>query len=172
MAVYTHFGGMPGLWFSIRDRAFGALAERLRRLEETDDPVADLVAKGAAYADQALADRALFHALFEVRRTDTQPASAAITFAVLVGAVERAVAGGRLASRCDPIATAIRLWAMTHGVLVLVSTEALPETALDDHLPPMYTAQLVALGDGPRKAARSARAGWATRSTDRPSADD
>ncbi|MEP1126333.1 MAG: TetR/AcrR family transcriptional regulator [Ilumatobacter sp.] len=171
MAVYTHFGGMPGLWLAVRERAFDALAERLRQLDETDDPVADLVASGVAYAEQSLADPALFHALFEVRRTDTQPASAVMTFAVLVGAVERAVAAGRLASRCDPIATAIRLWAMTHGVLVLVSTQALPDTALDDHLPPMYTAQLVAQGDGPRRAAKSVRAGWSTRTTDRPSPD-
>ncbi len=163
MAVYTHFGGMPGLWLAVRERAFDALAAGLRELKQTDDAVADLVAAGAAYADRALADRALFHVLFEVRRTDTQPASAAVTFAVLVGAVERAVAAGRLARRCDPIAVAIRLWAMTHGMLVLVCTEALPESALDDHLPPMYIAQLVALGDEPRRAARSTRAGWATR---------
>ncbi|MEO5899148.1 MAG: TetR/AcrR family transcriptional regulator [Ilumatobacteraceae bacterium] len=161
IAVYTYFGGMPGLWLAVRERAFDALAERLRELEQTDDPVADLIAAGAAYAERALADRTLFLALFEVRRTETQPASAAATFGVLVDAVERAVAAGRLASRTDPIATAIRLWAMTHGVLVLVCTEALPESALDDHLPPMYVAQLVSLGDGPRRAARSTRVGWA-----------
>lgn len=171
MAVYTHFGGMPGLWLDVRERAFDALVERLRGLKTTDDPVADLIAAGAAYADQALADRALFHALFEVRRTETQPASAAATFAVLVACIERAVDAGRLARRCDPIATAIRLWSMTHGVLVLVSTEALPESALDDHLPPMYIAQLVALGDGPRRATRSTRRGWATRTVDRAGSD-
>lgn len=171
MAVYTHFGGMPGLWLDVRERAFDALAERLRELEKTDDPVADLIAAGAAYADRALDDRALFHAMFEVRRTETQPAVAAATFAVLVECIERAVDVGRLANRCDPIATAIRLWAMTHGVLMLVSTDALPASALDDHLPPMYIAQLVALGDGPRRATRSTRAGWATRAANRARSD-
>jgi AcrR family transcriptional regulator len=165
MAVYTHFEGIDGLWLAVRERAFAALADQLRELERSDDPVADLIATGRAYVDRALADPTLFFALFEVRQTSTQPTSAAMTFAVLVDAVERAVTGGRLRRGTDAITAATRLWAMTHGVLVLVSTGALPRSALDDHLPPMYAAQLVSLGDGPRRAARSTRAGWATRTS-------
>lgn len=170
MAVYTHFDGMEGLWLAVRERAFTALAARLRELEFTDDPVADLIATGAAYVDRALADRALFFALFEVRQTARQPMSAAMTFAVLVDAVRRAVDAGRLHRGTDAIAAATRLWAMTHGVLVLVSTGALPASALDEHLPPMFAAQLVALGDGPRRARRSVQRGWATRSAIVPAA--
>ena len=96
MAVYTHFDGMPGLWLAVRERSFGAVEARLRGLRASDDAVADLIASGAAYVDAALADQALFLVLFEVRRTETQPAAAASTFAVLIGAVSRAVASGRL----------------------------------------------------------------------------
>ena len=52
---------------------------------------------------------------------------------------------------------------MTHGTLVLVCTGALPTSAPDDHLPAMYIAQLVALGDDPHRAELSTHAGWATR---------
>lgn len=163
MAVYTHFDGMPGLWYAVREQAFGALAARLAAVARTSDPVADLVASGRAYVDTAVADPALYRAMFDIRREHRQPATAAMTFAVLVDGVERAVADGRLARRADPVAMATRLWAMTHGVVMLVLVEALPHEGLDEHLPPMITAQLVALGDGPRRAPASVRRGWTRR---------
>lgn len=160
MGVYTHFDGMPGLWFAVRERAFAALAEELVTLVPTGDPVADLVASGSAYVGAALAEPALYRVMFDIRREGRQPVAASMTFAVLVAGVERAVAAGRLGPRTDAVAAATRLWAMTHGVVTLVLAEALPEAALDEHLPPMYTALLVALGDGPRKAPASVRRGW------------
>ena len=162
MAVYTHFEGMPGLWYAVRERAFAALATRLAAVPSTADPVADLVASGAAYVRTALADPALYRAMFDIRREHRQPAAAAMTFAVLVGGVERAVAEGRLARRTEAVAAATRLWAMTHGVVALVLADALPPPALDEHLPPMSAAQLVAWGDGPRRAPASVRRGWGT----------
>lgn len=160
MAVYTHFDGMPGLWFAVRERAFGLLADRLAALPATDDPVADLVASGRCYVDVGVAEPALYRTLFDVRRSAPQPRTAGMTFAVLVAGVERARAEGRLARGTEPMAAATRLWALTHGVVSLVLAQALPEPALDDHLPPMYVAQLRAWGDGPRKAATSVARGW------------
>lgn len=160
MGIYTHFDGMPGLWFAVRERAFAALAEELLALAPTGDPVADLVASGSAYVGAALAEPALYRVMFDIRRESRQPPAASMTFAVLVGGVERAVVAGRLAGRTDALAAATRLWSMTHGVVSLVVARALPESALDEHLPPMYTAQLVAWGDGPRKAGASVRRGW------------
>jgi hypothetical protein len=86
-----------------------------------------------------------------------------MTFAVLVEGIERCTAEGRLARRTDAGALATRLWALTHGVLVLVLDDALPPEAVDDHLPAMYEAQLVAAGDGPRRVGTSVRAGWSRR---------
>ncbi|WCO66921.1 TetR/AcrR family transcriptional regulator [Iamia majanohamensis] len=163
MAVYTYFDGMPGLWRAVRDRAFTRLASRLEDVAATEDPVADLVALGRAFVDTALSRPALYTAMFDLRREAAQPASAAVTFAVLVAGVERAVAAGRLAGRTDPVAAATRLWGATHGFLALVLVGALPPSALDDHLPPTYAALLVAWGDGPRRAPRSVAAGWAVR---------
>jgi AcrR family transcriptional regulator len=161
MAVYTYFDGMPGLLYAVRAQAFGALAEGLATLEETADPVADMVAAGAAYVRFGLAEPALYLAMFDIRRAHEQPAAASMTFAVLVAGVERAVAAGRLAARTDPVAAATRFWVVAHGVVDLVVNGALPPGAVDEHLPPVFTALLVALGDGPRKAARSVTNGWA-----------
>src|SRR3712207_5132737 len=47
MAVYTHFGGMPGLWRAVRQEGFTRLAHRLAGVPATDDPIADLAALGA-----------------------------------------------------------------------------------------------------------------------------
>jgi AcrR family transcriptional regulator len=160
MGVYTHFDGMPGLMYAVRERAFARLAEELVALRSTTDPVADLVASGRAYVLAAQADPALYRVMFDIGRDPRQPVTASMTFAVLVAGVERAQAADRLDPTVDPIAAATQLWAMTHGVVSLVLAEALPETALDEHLTPMYTAQLVAWGDGPRKATASVRRGW------------
>ncbi len=162
MGVYTHFDGMPGLMFAVRERAFTYLAEELVGLTPTADPVADLVASGQVYVHQALDEPALYRVMFDIDREGRPPATAAMTFAVLVKGVERAMAEGRLSPRTDPLAAATRLWAMTHGMVTLVLGGALPESALGEHLPPMYTAQLVAWGDGPRKAPASVGRGWRT----------
>lgn len=160
MAVYTHFDGMPGLMYSVRERAFERLADELVRLHPTADPVADLVASGAAYVLAARADPALYRVMFDIYRDPRQPASASITFAVLVAGVERAQSGRRISPKVDPVDAATQLWAMTHGVVSLVLARALPPEALDEHLPPMYAAQLVAWGDGPRRAPASVARGW------------
>src|SRR5690348_6589605 len=54
MAVYTHFGGMPGLWRAVRQEGFTRLKARLDGQRPTKDPVRDLAALGAAYAGNAL----------------------------------------------------------------------------------------------------------------------
>lgn len=161
MSVYTHFDGMPGLLYAVRERAFEQLAEDLvTTAQPTADPITDLVASGQTYAIFAIDEPALYQAMFDIRREPRQPVAASITFAVLVTGVERARAEGRLSPKLDAIAAATRLWAMTHGVISLVLAGALPEAALDEHLPPMYVAQLIAWGDGPRKAPASVKRGW------------
>lgn len=158
MAVYTHFGGMPGLWRAVRQEGFARLAARLGTVPRTDDPVRDLVALGAAYAANALAHPDLYRALFDTRADLDDPAAAAGTFAELVACAERGRAAGRL--HWDPRDVATRFWATGHGLVDLVVTGMLPAEALDAHVPPMITALLVAAGDDPERCHRSVRAGW------------
>ena len=44
-ALYTHFGGMPGLWRAVRNEGFVRLGRRLAAVPRTDDPVRDLAAQ-------------------------------------------------------------------------------------------------------------------------------
>src|SRR3712207_3927819 len=47
-ALYTHFGGMPGVWRAVRQEGFTRLAGRMEEVADSDDPVRDLAALGAA----------------------------------------------------------------------------------------------------------------------------
>ncbi|WP_345771897.1 TetR/AcrR family transcriptional regulator [Geodermatophilus sabuli] len=162
MAVYTHFGGMPGLWSAVRQEGFTRLTARLATVPATDDPVRDLAALGAAYVANALAVPALYRAMFDTAADLEDPAAAAAPFAALVACAARAREGGRFAADSDPEAVATRLWAAGHGLTMLVLTGVLPAESLEGHAPAVAAALFVAAGDDPERAHRSVRAGWAT----------
>ncbi len=160
MAVYTHFGGMPGLWSAVRQEGFTRLATRLSTVPPTDDPVRDLAALGAAYVANALAGPALYRAMFDAAADLEDPAAAAAPFGALVTCAARARDAGRFDEDSDPEAVATRLWAAGHGLTMLVLTGVLPVDALDHHAPAVAAALFVAAGDRPERAGPSVRAGW------------
>jgi AcrR family transcriptional regulator len=160
MAVYTHFGGMPGLWRAVRQEGFTRLSARLDRVKSTSDPVRDFAALGAAYVGNALANPALYRAMFDTLVDLDDPDAAAEAFGVLVTHAARARDRGRLADTCDPEAVATQVWAAGHGLTMLVITGALPREALMLHAPAVMTALLVAAGDDERRCRRSVQAGW------------
>ena len=100
MAVYTHFGGMPGLRQAVRAEGFRRLIARLETVGETDDPVHDLAALGAAYVRHGLAHPHLYRAMFDpaTRLEDEQVAAEGLLR--LTRAAERARDRGRF--RADP----------------------------------------------------------------------
>src|SRR3982750_959333 len=63
-AVYTLFGGMPGLFAALVADGFARLAEHVEAVPLTDDPVADFFTEGAAYCDWALAHPQLYRLMF------------------------------------------------------------------------------------------------------------
>jgi AcrR family transcriptional regulator len=162
MAVYTHFGGMPGLWRAVRQEGFTRLAARLSTVPMGEDPVADLAALGAAYVANALAAPALYRAMFDAAADLADPDAAYAPFRTLVDCAARARDGGRFAEGSDPQDVATRLWAAGHGLTMLVLTGALPPEALDAHAPALVTALVVAAGDRGDRAERSVRAGWSS----------
>lgn len=161
MAVYTHFGGMPGLWAAVRAEGFTRLGRRVAELRPTDDAVTDLTVVGSAYVASALASPNLYLTMFDNRHALDDPRVADGTFEVLIAAADRARAEKRFARTVDPAAAATRMWAMTHGMVMLVLTGALQRADLGRHLPPMWAAGYVGFGDRPASAKRSAEAGWA-----------
>ena len=159
-ALYTHFGGMPGLWRAVRNEGFVRLGRRLAAVPRTDDPVRDLAALGAAYLDSARADPFLYRVMFDAAADLEQPAVADDAFALLVEAADRARRAGRFARASDPLAVATRYWAGGHGLAMLVVTGVLPAEALALHGPELAVAALVAAGDEPTRCRASVLAGW------------
>ena len=162
MAVYTHFDGMPGLWRAVRQEGFTRLAERLADVRPTRDPVRDLVAFGAAYTANALANPALYRAMFDAGVDLEDPTVADAGFEMLVSCAHRARDAGRFAPGTDPTAVALRFWAFGHGLAMLVLPGVLPADTLHDHVVPVAVALFVAAGDDPDRCRRSVRAGWRT----------
>ncbi len=160
MAVYTHFGGMPGLWRAVRQEGFTRLGARLGGVAGTLDPVHDLAALGRAYVESALAEPTLYRAMFDDAAPLEDPVAAERTFAPLVGAAERARAAGRFAAACDPRALATRQWAAGHGLTLLVVNGVLAPDAVDQHAPELLVALFTAAGDEPERCRASVRRGW------------
>ena len=161
MAVYTHFGGMPGLWRAVRQEGFTRLADRLAAVRATADPVHDVAALGAAYAANALEHPALYRAMFDAVAELEDPAGADRGLALLVDAVARARAEERLAVDARPDAVATRLWLAGHGLLSLVVQGVLPDDVVDGHSIEAAVALLVAAGDEPDGCRESVARAWA-----------
>ena len=162
MAVYTHFGGMPGLWRAVRAEGFVRLDQRLKTVQSTADPVRDLAALGAAYADNALRNPHLYRAMFDEYAELYDPAEAAEGFQRLVSAAARARERGRMSPDAVPEEVATRLWAAGHGLVMLVLTGALREEAVTLQGPALATAVFLEAGDEPERCRRSVRTGWSS----------
>ena len=162
MAVYTYFGGIEGLWRAVRQEGFTRLAQRLADVPETTDPVHDLAALGASYAQNALANPHLYRTMFDDAFPLDGPDTANRAFQVLVRTAARAAEAGRFVRTADAAAIATRFWITGHGVVMLVITGVLPPTAINEHSLPTMEAIFTAAGDDPARCRRSLRAGWAS----------
>lgn len=161
MAVYTHFGGMPGLLGAVRQEGFARLAARLAALDATDDPVADAAAAGAAYAATARRSPELYTLMFDGALPLPDPAAADATLAHLVGAIRRAVDVGRLGADLDPGALAHELWMLGHGACMLLATGVLTFEQVEPTVTSGLARLYLAAGDDAARAHRSVRQGWA-----------
>ena len=153
MAVYTHFGGMPALVRAVVAEGFARLHARVAEVEQTDDPLADLVGSAAAYRAHALADPHLFSVMFgsaslgEYRLTTAELEVGLAAFDQLAGIVARVMAAGAI-RQGDPRAVAGQFWAALHGY-VMIEISGLgnvvddPETEI---LQPMLAHLLAGLG--------------------------
>src|SRR5215218_7363748 len=133
MAVYTHFGGMTGLLDAIAGEVFARFAQALTQVQQTDDPVADFFAMGAAYHRFALENPQRYQLMFGVsspeaitrHRTDltvtgtaTNGTERAASFEALRNAVRRMIGAGRMRDDGE-LAIAGRLWSLIHGAVML-----------------------------------------------------
>jgi AcrR family transcriptional regulator len=133
MAVYTHFGGMPGLVDAIVREGLARFAAHVRaRPPLRDDPMADLISGGLAYSEFALANPQLYRLIFGLSAGAPLRAAAPefdagvswrlpegeATFSILLESVDRVIEAGEI-RRQDPRTAAIQILSATHGYLLL-----------------------------------------------------
>ena len=132
-ALYTHFGGMPGLIEAIVADGFARFARHVATVPESDDPVADFFAKGWAYSEWALAHPHLYRLMFGLTGgglrqhaglemavagavTNSPQAQGAVD--VLVRSMTRVRDSGRI-EPVDPVVAAGQFLSATHGFVLL-----------------------------------------------------
>jgi AcrR family transcriptional regulator len=174
MALYTHFGGMPGLIAEVAEEGLRQFDAALT-LPETDDPVADLFALGVAYRRYAIERPHMYRLMFGSTSAHGINAPAgnvlALTvaeierhipsFAHVVRAVRRSMLAGRIGTRSPDdeavVATAAQFWALIHGFVMLELAGFYGDdgAAVAPVLGSMTANFFVALGDSPERVARS-----------------
>jgi AcrR family transcriptional regulator len=160
MAVYTHFGGMDGMWKALRQEGFTRLAARFATVTTSEDPVQDLAALVASYVGHALEHPDLYRVMFDAAFDLEDLGAADATLEHLVLAAERAGKAGRFRVGTDPLELAIQCWVIAHGLVSLVANGPLPHSTLDSCVP-LLTALFTSIGDDPGRCRRSVEDGWA-----------
>jgi AcrR family transcriptional regulator len=168
MAVYTHFGGMPGLVDAMARGGLRRFAAHVRaRPPLPDDPLADLISGGLAYSEFALANPQLYRLVFglsggaplrEAAPGFDAGASWALpegedTFSILLESVERVIEAGEI-RRQDPWTAAIQVLSSTHGY-VLLAIGGFAEESMQHVVAPLAVDLMVGLGAERDHAERS-----------------
>jgi AcrR family transcriptional regulator len=130
-AVYSLFGGKPGLLSAVHVEAFRRFGAQLSATPVTADPHADLLALGHAYRAYALTHPNLYAVLFGGALPEFEPspelsAEGDRSMLVLVDAVRRAMSAGVLEPD-DPAEIAHAIWAGVHGEVSLELSGRGPE---------------------------------------------
>ncbi|WP_166344828.1 TetR/AcrR family transcriptional regulator [Phytoactinopolyspora limicola] len=133
-AVYSLFGGKPGLLAALYKKVFAQLGEALDNVAPSADPLDDIVRLGLAYREVAVADPHGYRIMFgdEVRPADLDPETVSLgarTFDPLLAAVQRAVSEGRFPVSPAPPLIATALWANVHGLVTLELGQFMPPQA-------------------------------------------
>jgi AcrR family transcriptional regulator len=183
MAVYTHFGGMRGLIAEVAEEGLRQFDAALT-VPQTDDPVADLVAVGAAYRRYAIERPHMYRLMFGSTSAHgiDAPASNVLAltvaevedhvpgFVYVVRAVRRSILAGRITA-CSPdddptvVATAAQFWSLMHGFVMLELAGFYGDdgAAVAPVLASMTSKLLVALGDSPERVTQSQRSAMRAR---------
>lgn len=129
-AVYSLFGGKPGLVRELYAEGFQRLGDRMARVARTDDPVADLCALGRVYRENALANPHFYSIMFGRAVPDFTPDEESVNAALrsmrpLQDAVARGIERGVLVDT-DPDEITFAAWALVHGLVSLELHSPLP----------------------------------------------
>ncbi|WP_199439519.1 TetR/AcrR family transcriptional regulator [Umezawaea beigongshangensis] len=150
-AVYSLFGGKPGLLRAVYDEAFRRFGERLSTAGTSDDPAEDLVRLGLRYRDSALADPQFYRVMFSgasgVEPGEESRRASARTFSPALDIARRGVETGVFGND-SPEQIALASWGIAHGLVALELRGDLP---VDVPVAQVYERSLRALVDGWRR---------------------
>jgi AcrR family transcriptional regulator len=163
MAVYTYFGGMDDLVRALVHEGFARLNDRMSRVAQSNDPVADVAALGRVYRANAASHPYLYSVMFGGSKlagfslTDDDRRHGLYTLEILVGAVRRCMDEGRF-QEADAQLVAHQFWTALHGLVTLELGGYLfdPYNA-DICFDAQVGALIVGSGDSLEAAARSLR---------------
>lgn len=161
MAVYTHFGGMPGLVDAMVREGLSRFAAQVRARPPVDEPLADLISGGLAYGEFALANPQLYRLMFGLADATRLPdaadtwklAEGVDALSVLLESVERVIDAGDI-RRQDARAAATQILSVTHGYLML-RIGGFVEEELRDMMGPLAINLMVGLGADREQTERS-----------------
>ncbi|MFG2116699.1 TetR/AcrR family transcriptional regulator [Streptomyces sp. NPDC048718] len=170
MAVYTHFGSMPGLVREVMQEGFDRFQARVEQVHPAigpdADPVLELAALCRAYQEFAQAEPEVYAVLFggstlagfELGDEDRQMGTRVLRFPF--DAIRRCAAAGRFRADIDAGLLVRQLFAQMHGLAQLIRTGyIMGGYEPNDLLVGMLQDFAVAAGDTPDQAARSVRSG-------------
>jgi AcrR family transcriptional regulator len=152
-AVYSLFGGKPGLISTVYLEAFEGFAKQLRDVGASDDPAEDLIQLGLAYRRYALAQPHLYALLFtdaaraHIRQDVLLAEVSGSAFEILSATVRRGVATGAFVDE-SPDVVALAAWGLVHGLVSLELQGNLPPR---EQLDPVYERVVRAHVDGWRR---------------------
>jgi AcrR family transcriptional regulator len=161
MAVYTNFGGMPGLVREMVREGFARLDGCFSHVRESDDPVADMFLLGWAYRRNALTYPHLYKAMFgaasigDFSLDGRDRRTGRYTLEHVVRCAGRCIAAGRFTDKNIDLVGHL-MWTAVHGVVTLELGGYLiaPYTA-DVCFDSIVSSLMVSVGDTPEATAVS-----------------
>jgi AcrR family transcriptional regulator len=177
-AVYTLFGGMPGVFEALVAEGYVRFARHIAAVAETDDPVADHFSKGWAYCEWALEHPQLYRLMFGITGgellhhagLEMTVGGTLATFpegqtalGVLLRSVARMIESGRIRP-VDPLIVARQFLSVTHGYVLLEIAGAFGTKGEGlSVIAALAVNLMVGLGDAPEAVQRSLAATLAAR---------
>ena len=123
MNVNSRFGGKDGVVEQLFLHGFELLAQGMRAVDDSDDPIADLRRCGQAYRRFAIEHSTLYAVMFDRVVADYEPSPPALaaalgTLELLAARLQRAMHFG-LVRQMDATHAAAIVWSTCHGVVSL-----------------------------------------------------